>query len=343
MRTIRIPGTGVVVKDNRPESAEGAKKGEGEAVKGETESEKRAEEKKGGAGNMQIKEGVLKEVKEKTYENYLALRQMIAEKKEPTAQEKERALSEFERLIVERFEQGRKIEQASQEGRTNFLSKTVEQWRSFFDKFLHRTVKKSAELAEIQEFLFRGLVKKNDAKSVLISDIILNSGKTDKFARFAVMHQNLSDMLSKLMPGDRLAAQSLADGLMADTLMYLAINPVGGEAEILTGMQPRQGMFGAEAMEARVAEELGISQDKGGPSQAQRGMLARGKKKRSGMLGWMFGDEEAPVDDSGQFIPAWQWGTLKRPGLNLKRAFYSGVFIIFVLLIIFIIDRLLAK
>jgi hypothetical protein len=179
----------------------------------------------------------------------------------------------------------------------------------------------------------------------MISDIIHASGRTEKFARFGVLYDKISNFLSKLIPGDRFKSASIADGLTSEELLYLALLPPSLEQEMTTGMKPKQGIFGAESMEARVAEELGISDGRGGPGPGERGGVAgKGKKRKGGFFGMFAGEDEVPLDTSPQFIPWWSWGKLNRPGgMKLKRAFYAGVIITFVIIIILLIDRLLLK
>lgn len=297
------------------------------------------------ASNVEIREGRLSEVRGKDYENYFnkleKLMQSIAREQKPGEQKNDRPLSDFEKLVVERFEQAKQIEKESADGKAKFLEKTIEQWRAFFTKFTDRTAKKSIDMSEVQEFLFRGLVKKSDAKAIMISDIIQNSGKAEKFARFSVLYDKLSSLLSKLVPGDLISKEAIAKGMTGEELLYLALLPPTLEQEFLTGMKPKQGMFGLEAIEKRVSEELGIAQEKGTQDQSQAARGARGKKRRMGAWGRLFSSDEE-VDQSGQFIPGWQWGTLKRPGgFKLKTFFYSAVIIGFILVILFLINQYL--
>lgn len=340
MQAFRLPGTNRVIHDNREAQDKKGPKDVPDKVHRERHHADQIRK------EMQVREGRAEEVREKTYENYLAIRQMVTSEKEPAVAQKERQLSEFEKLLVERFEQSKKIEESSKDGKTSFLAKTVEQWRSFFAKFAHRASPRTAELADIQEFLFRGMVRKGDAKAVLISDIVMNSGRTDKFARFSVLYNKISGFLSKLLPGDPMSKGMLAEGLTSEKLMYLALQPPALESEILTGMKPKQGMFAAESTEARVASELGISYDKGMPTASEKGVHGKGKKRKGGGIFGLFGGDEEPYVDnsSGQFMPWWSWGNLKRPGnLGVKRALYSGIFILFILVMLFVIDRLLLK
>ncbi len=353
MQSFRIPGTNQVVHDRREQSEKGRDAKEGDKSRGAKESEdNRADASRargaadGARKEAEIKDGAMREARAKEYENYLGdrvqkLMQALA-KQIPEKAKEERPLSEFEKLVMERFEQAKQLESELAQGKkASFLTKTVEQWKEFFGKFTGRTAKKSLELSEIQEFLFRGLVKKDAAKAVLISDIIQNGGKTEKFARFSILYQKINDFLSKLSPGDVISKQSLADGLTAERLLYLALLPASFEQELLTGKQPTQGLFASEAVEARVAEELGIVQERGGPSHAH-GASAKGKKKRGGIKGFFGGGDDEVIPDSGQFIPWWQWGTLKRPGgFTLKKAFYTAVITLFVIVMILLIDRFL--
>ncbi|MBI2974005.1 MAG: hypothetical protein HYY43_00185 [Deltaproteobacteria bacterium] len=188
------------------------------------------------------------------------------------------------------------------------------------------------------------MVKKGEAKAVIIADIKLGNGVTDKFARFSLLYQKVGSLISKLVPGDAIPKQVIANGLPSEKLYYLALLPPSGEAEILTGAKQKMGMFTAEATETRVAEELGINQDKGAPDQAGSHIAARKlKKKKLGGFFKMFGGEEEIVDDgSGRFMPWWSWGTLNKPGgFTLKRAFYSGVIILFILVVLFLINQYL--
>lgn len=335
-QSIRLPGSSRVIHDRRemPDGDRDVSREMGKPDRSQAEDINR---------EQRIRDGKTENVRDKKYENYLGDRQFPFAARPAEQKISDRKLSMFEELVVKHFEEGQAMEQAIKDGKISFLAKTIEQWRAFFQKFLDRSAAKSVELSEVQEFLFRGMVKKNDAKAIVISDLIHNSGKTEKFIRFGVIYQKIASLLSKLSPGDTLAKQAIADGLTTEKLMYLALNPPSAEAEFFTGLKPTQGMFGLEATEARVAEELGIARDKGAPAGAQQSFAAKGKKHRTGGLWrWLVGDEEVPLDDKPQFIPWWQWGTLNRPGgFTLKRAFYSGVIIIFILTILFLAHQYL--
>jgi hypothetical protein len=333
MLSFRLPGLNRLVQDKRDEN-----KPEKPEVSRESASKADTKE-------MEVKEGKARGVKEKAYENYLGDRMVHAQSKhaQPSAKA-ERPLSEFEKCLIAVFEQAKKVIVELKEGTAKFLGKTPEQWRAFFQKFEGRIGKKSAELNNIFECQYRDMVKKGEAKAVIIADIKLGNGVTDKFARFGLLQQKVGSILSKLVPGDAIPKQVIASGLSSEKLYYLALLPPSGETEILTGTKQKMGMFTAEATENRVSEELGISQDKGAPDQVRSEIAAKKlKKKKMGGLFKMFGDGEEIVDDgSGRFMPWWQWGTLNRPGgFTLKRAFYSGVIILFILVILFLINQYL--
>ena len=342
-QSIRLPGTGRIIHDRR--RGEGA---EGKEDVSRQRADRRDEPKKGAATDkkeMEIREGKMEEVRSKKYDNYLAERKMMMENKARELENKERQPSEFEKTVKERFEDGKIIEKMVEGGKFRFLAKKIEEWRAFFDKFADRTIGKMVSFDEVMELLFRGVVKKMDAKmaeakAIVISDVILNGGKVDKFVRFGLSYQKF-DMLSKLAPGDTIAKSTIADG--SEKLAYLALMPPSAETEILTGLKPKQGMFAAEATEARVAEELGIALDKGSSAEIQQQQAAKGRKKRGrGMFSFFAGDEEPMIEGSGQFTPWWQWGNLAKPGgYTLKKALYSALFIAFVLAILFLIHQYL--
>lgn len=331
---LKLPGIAKIIHDRR---AEGKEKADAER----TEKDKPSEGSAKTAGEMRIRDGKTQELKQKTYENYLAAREMVKDRPGKEEVKQERKISEFEKMVIERFEEGKQLEQSIKDGKAKFLEKTVEQWRAFFEKFMGRTAKQSADMKEIQEFLYRGLVKKDAAKAVLISDIILSSGKTEKFARFSILHQKLSDLFAKLMPGDTINKANIADGLLSEKLLYLALQPPSGEKEFATGMQFKQGIFSSESTEARIAAELGIISGKDSSALSGRGAIGKGRRRKIG--GWFSKDDEPTLEDQGRFMPWWQWGNLNRPGgLTTKRAFYSGVIIIFIIVVLYLLDRLVS-
>ncbi len=333
MQAFRIPGTNKMVVDHRDEGKEG-KKG--------ADQKDRAH---GSPSQLEIKEGKTHDVHERGYENYLADRKLPFAERQVEGKTKERPLSDFEKLVVERFEKAKTLEAASKDGKAHFLEKTIEQWRDFFAKFSERTGKRVADLSDIQEFLFRGVVKKDAAKAVMISDIIHSDGKTDKFARFSILYQKLGDLFSKLLPGEVVSKQSVAEGLLSEELMYLALNPPDIEKGFIMEKGPKLGMFARESTEARVAKELGlVGYDKGSPQSEHRHIASAKKKGNQGLFKWLMGDKEEVIEDRGQFVPSSLPANRKKiPFITLKRAFYSAVIIGLILVFLFVIDRLLVN
>jgi len=91
-QSFKLPGTSYVVQDRR----------------GETIAETPPEEKNSA---FEVKDGRIITAKEKSYVNYLGEKQFLqGEVFKPLVKEILRLLSEFEKLLVERFEKGRTIE-----------------------------------------------------------------------------------------------------------------------------------------------------------------------------------------------------------------------------------------
>src|SRR3989338_5129227 len=161
-QSIRLPGTGRIIHDRR--RGEGA---EGKEDVSRQRADRRDEPKKGAATDKkerEIREGKMEEVRSKKYDNYLAERKMMMENKARELENKERQPSEFEKTVKERFEDGKIIEKMVEGGKLKFLAKKIEEWRAFFEKFADRTIGKMVSFDEVMELLFRGVVKKMDAK-----------------------------------------------------------------------------------------------------------------------------------------------------------------------------------
>lgn len=293
-QVFKLPGTNYVVKDQRyPEG------GEGKAIRKESE--------------FAIQDDKTAEVKEKGYVNYLGERQFLKFQEQKAAGEVSRLLSEFEKLLVERFEKGRVIEKESEDSRPHFREKTDEEWRSFFSKFLNRSQWKEAELKELREFIFRGLIslKKGDGKhAMLIGDILLSDGRAEKFSRLKIL-KDLMNLLAGLKPGASLQAEMLIKGAGRGGVKYLALAHKHEEGVIKTGKEVAKGMFGPLKTEEEVARRLGI---KGG---GYKGPIKWGEG----------GEEETPA-----FVPAGFSGRQKLSGR--PRTLIAVVFAAIVLLAI---------
>jgi len=313
-----------VVRDNR-ERAEG--EGKEAAARAGVQAEV----------EMEIKEGRLVSAKEKTYENYLADRMERAATPEQRAvQEKvERLLSTFERLILERFEEGRQLAKESADGKLKLLTKTEAEWKEFFNRFRDRIIGRKISFEEISEFLFRGLVNRGN-RGVIISDLMLKDGRVEKFIRFSALAEVLAK-LQNLKPGDRFGLETLSR--MGEDFMYLALAASRGK-DIATSPLPTAGRFVSGKAEEMAAQELGIPI--GGQFAEERG-LGRMRGRRP-LFGGLLEDREGPPEDLPyRFVPWWHWGNLKRPG-KLKWttvAFYAALLAISLIGIAMLTFRLL--
>lgn len=291
----------------------------------------------------QMKEGKLEKAEPKKYANYLGeVKGKLPPEGAPKEARPTRPLSQFELAVLERFEEAKEIEKPIQDNQPHFLAKTVEEWRAFFQKFVARMIGKSVELDNVRELTYRGVVKKGETKGIVVSDLLLATGKMEKFARFSVLMEKVGEFLAKLIPGEILLKQVVQDGIAGNKLRYLAIGPPATEPEA-AAFKPREGIFTGAATEERIAEELGIARDKGSPqmAQAEARVGKRGKRRASGFAKLLWGEEEE-FEEGGQFVPWWSWGRLTRPGgFTLKRAFYTGLFIALILVILFLINQYL--
>lgn len=154
-------------------------------------------------------------------------------------------ISLFEKIFLAHFEGG--IPVASDKlgkGEFRFLAKTEKGWTEFFQKFAAFALLKTAKAGDVQSLVFRGLLKPDgtltkEAKAllaqspmVLVSDLKLRDGKTDKFARLAVASSSSNDpllqILSKMAPGEVVSPEVFAELLQAmgggEEFSYLALS-----------------------------------------------------------------------------------------------------------------------
>ena len=303
-QTFKLPGTSYIVRDMRnqqPQSADQARTPDR-------------------AAEFQMREGQPSETQGKSRANYLGDRHNLTpqETKKEVEQIK-RLLSEFEKLLVERFEKGKIVEQKSEDGKSHFRLKTLEEWKSFFSKFFKRSVWKNTELRFIKEFIFRGLVslKKGDGKfAMLIGDMMMTDGQVDKFARLRVL-SDLAKMLSNMEPGSTLEAELLKRGLTAENIRYLALAHKHAEWVIKMQADATKGMFGLLKTEEQVAKDLGIK---------RRG---RQGKAYGGPLKW---GEGGAKEEKHAFVPWGFWERQDRKGR--PRTFVKIAFTVITLLII---------
>lgn len=300
-RTFKLPGTNYVVRDQREE---GARKGE--AFKKDP--------------GYEMKDGQLAKAKEKSYVNYLGDRQVLQpDEARGLAREISRLLSEFEKLLIDRFEKGKILEQETADGKPNFGAKSAEQWRSFFSKFLGRTVWRDADLKMLKEFIFRGLIdlKRGDGKyAVLIGDMELSNGQIEKFARLRVL-SDLLEMLANARPGSSIEEDLIRKGIGKDELKYLALAHKHTDHGIKTAKDTTKGMFGELRTEEEVASRLGISRRK------------KGGGAYGGPIKW--GDKDSEEEKHG-FVPWGFWEREKR-GRPWPKLFTKVLFTIIILIL----------
>lgn len=299
-RSFKLPGTGYHVRDLRsPEAQE----------------EEAARQK----GEQSILDEKLAKLKEKSFVNYLGDRQVMQpEAAREIAKEIARLLSDFEKLLIERFEKGKTIEQKSEDGKPHFLEKSESQWRAFFSKFLKRSAWRNEQLKNMQKFIFRGLIslQKGGGKyAMLIGDMTLANGQVEKFARLKILAE-IAKLFANVKPGSALESELLKRGISMEEFKYLALAHKHGEKVFRTGAQPTKGMFGALKTEEQIAEQLGL----------------RRKKKGKGYGGPIKWGEDEEGEEKHAFVPWGWWDREERKGRPFW--FTTVVFAIIIFMII---------
>lgn len=214
----------------------------------------------------------------------------------------DKLLSKFERMILQRFEEGSQIAQQSKDGKPAFAEKSDGQWSQFFRQFLDRTVKKTIDFSKIQEFLFRGLVAKGN-RGIFIGDLKLTSGQVEKFIRMSIM-ESIMARLKGLKPGQ--AVGKGAFGELGEELAYLALSSAKRK-QYSTSDKEAEGKFMGGRAEDRAAKELGITLDDQLREKARKMRKGRG-------LNWFFEKDPEGEDIPYTFVPWWHWGNLSKPG-----------------------------
>ncbi len=304
-QTFKLAGTEYIVHDRRESSKEKAKP--------ELESEQKviAEEAKKPLEELVLQKGKMVASKEKDYANYFAdpSGRIKTPEQQAATERLVKLFSRFEKALLKRFEGGEEMTRQAEEGRFSFLKKTAQGWRDFFSHFAKRTVKRNISMEAVQEFIFRGLVRK-DSKTTVISDLALVTGQLEKFARFRLnlSAMNLAERLNLLEPGTKLSASELKEG-QGEKLEYLAIKSAESEASYAKAATKGK-FFGTAQTEEKVANDLGLQL--GAQLKEKEKILRNMRSKKKG--GGLFGEtqEEAPFDEEKNFIPWWQPGPLIR-------------------------------
>ena len=212
-------------------------------------------------------------------------------------------------LIRRVFEEGFVVGQKQPDGKTILGEKTLAGFREFFQGLAHRTIGKSIDLSLINNFRFRGLVPKGEG-AIVISDLLLQGGKVEKYARFKAFSE-LAQQMRSLNPGDLFGKE----GFTSEKLLYLGLTASQGQ-ELFQSQKEAQGKFLSESLEARTAAELGISREHLGKNK-----FVKQKKGRSPF--GAFVDPEIFEESAHRFVPWWQWGNLGKPG---KPRFVTMIF-----------------
>ena len=340
----RLPGSDRIVVDRRDQDhgkPEVPDKSQAEEVANQTAKEsvkdaakviqsKEADAKdlkdlKDAAIKMRLQDGKLIKEKEPAYQNYFTDRVMDRGGLEQQAASERvgKLLSLFEETIIARFENGKQVAKESADGKSKFLLKSEAQWKEFFQSFMDRMVQKKMQLSEINEFLLRGLINRGN-KGVVIGDLQLANGQTEKFVRFSVLAEILAK-LKTLSPGDTFGKNILGD-LSGEELAFLALAASRGR-ELAASMLPTQGKFMGGRAEEWASKELGLPVDQ--QLRQKAGLL---KSKRGKGFGGALGGDVMEGDTPYRFIPWWHWGNLKRPGGGKNKwvttVFYGALLIL---------------
>lgn len=217
----------------------------------------------------------------------------------------EKLMSQFEKMLVQRFENGKQIAGQSADGKPTFNAKSEAQWKAFFQRFFSRTVKKSVRLSDIANMLFRGMVSKG-GKGVFIGDMQLKNGRMEKFVRFSILADIIASFKG-LKPGQQIG-KGMLEGLSGEELMYLAL-AASKDKRLNFTERAELGKFMGGKAEELAAKQLGITLDDQLREKAKR-LRNRGKNSFGG-----FFDKDAELEDIPyRFVPWWHWGNLSKPG-----------------------------
>lgn len=312
-QSFKIPGSDHIIHDQRDDKKDAGKHRDADHREG-----KKTDGKKGEGGGvfgreLHMREGKLQEIRERLYENYLGDKNQGFQGQQQQAGEPaaKRPLTAFEKMILERFERGVKVAKESEDGKAHFFEKSDSDWKSFFKKFLPRTLWRKTEVDNVKELIYRGLMSlKGSADSkMLVSDLIMTNGRIEKFIRFQILAEKFG-LLPKMQPGNAVTAEALTQLVDAQTLKYLALASKHKGPEFTTGMEATKGLFATKKTEAHVAEQLGITL--AGHETASH--ATSGRAKRRGLGGLMGDGNEVLDDQQGRFIPWWSWDRENRSG-----------------------------
>lgn len=295
-RNFKLPGTNRVVEDNRDRAGRRDDTGKKDA-------------------GYEIRDGKMIEVKNVPQTGEGA----AADLNRALEGEVNRLLSDFEKMLVERFEKGKQLEYQTKDGKPNYAQKAEGAWKAFFSKFVKRTIWKKGELENLKEFVFRGLMshaKGGGKYSTLIGDMAYNNGQIQKFTRLQILNE-IAKMLQNIKPGSALAKDLLKKGLEAEEFQFLALANKHRDKALKLSQQEAKGFFGTtQKAEDQAAEKLGLK---------RRG----GRGKYGGPIRW---GKEGASEEPHLFVPLGFWEREKRgawPRLIIKIAvILTGILIL---------------
>lgn len=353
---INLPGLGRVIIDRRGERGQSGESADPKAERGRSERGEAREERE--AGRAEGKEAGEKSSRAgggssfvavvKKAQGEMAAAEAAAALKMSQPDAEGRALSEFEKTLIARFEEAAQQAAESFDGQFHFLKKTAAEWTGFFEKFLSRSMQKVVNWDEVQGLLFRGLLQeKGTQKGVMISDVMTALG-TDKFARISVALAK-AQQLAAANPGAVISKEALQAAAFGEQLQYVAINPQTAEdGGVQFAQAASRGMFTSQNLESRVAEQLGlISEFRGAlapgaaDSAEEASRRAGGRQRRGGRWSRWFGGDEAGGEGS-VFVPWWRWDREERSGFRrwFVVVFGSVIFVVLIFLIMALVRAL---
>ncbi|MBT3182445.1 MAG: hypothetical protein HN337_08070 [Deltaproteobacteria bacterium] len=306
--------SGKVVTDRRDKDAETQK---GDAAK----EQQKTQQKKKPDGSTRIRDGKLVQEKGRLASSRGSEKGGL--ERQTASDRVDNLLSKFEKMVVARFEDGKQLAKQSKDGETILKEKSDSQWKDFFQKFIHRTVKRSVQLSEIRNFLLRGLVAKGQ-KGIFIGDMRLNNGKVEKFVRFSIIAQILAK-LKGTKAGATVTKEMLAE-MTSEELMYLALS-ASKRKRFNLAQKASEGKFMGGRLEEMAVKELGLSLESQLREKAKK---LRGRKGGGGGFGSMFEKDGEPEELPYRFVPWWHWGNLARPSKFrwVTLFFYVALFVL---------------
>ncbi|OGQ65845.1 MAG: hypothetical protein A3F89_07765 [Deltaproteobacteria bacterium RIFCSPLOWO2_12_FULL_50_11] len=141
-----------------------------------------------------------------------------------------RELTLFEKIFLARFKDGIPLGRALEKGEHCFRPKSEGDWKGFFQRVGDYLYSKTSEVKDIKEMIYRGLVgeksqgQEGAQKPVLVSDVVFQSGKADKFTQMAIASQSVAKTLGQLLPGNKIGESLIQEMGIKGALLYQALS-----------------------------------------------------------------------------------------------------------------------